>query len=83
MDDKGNVVSTDAEYTFVVSDGISLFARYEDVKKKGLSGGAIAGITVGGVAVVGIGGLAVYLFVVKKKTISEVLALIKGVFTKK
>lgn len=83
VDDKGNVVSTDAEYTFVVSDGISLFARYEDVKKKGLSGGAIAGITVGGVAVVGIGGLAVYLFVVKKKTISEVLALIKGVFTKK
>ena len=82
VDDKGNVVSTDAEYTFVVSDGISLFARYEDVKKKGLSGGAIAGITVGCVAVVGIGGLAV-LFVVKKKTISEALALIKGVFTKK
>lgn len=83
VDDKGNVVSTDAEYTFVVSDGISLFARYEDVKKKGLSGGAIAGITVGSIAVVGIGGLAVYLFVVKKKTISELLALIKGVFTKK
>ena len=38
--------------------------------KKGLSGGAIAGIVVGSVAVVGAGGFAVWWFVIQKKTVA-------------
>ena len=52
-------------------------------KKDGLSGGAIAGIVVGSVAVVGIGGFAIFWFVVNKKSFTELIAAIKGLFKKK
>lgn len=50
---------------------------------KGLSGGAIAGITIGSVAVAGIGGFAIFWFVVKKKSFADLIAAIKGLFKKK
>ena len=50
--------------------------------KKGLSGGAIAGIVIGSVAVAGIGGFAVVWFAVKKKTFADLIAAIKGAFKK-
>ena len=52
-------------------------------KKDGLSGGAIAGIVVGSVAVVGIGGFAIFWFAIKKKSFTELIAAIKGLFKKK
>ena len=45
--------------------------------KKGLSGGAIAGIAVGSTAVVGAGGFSVFWFVIKKKRFSDLLAFFK------
>ena len=51
-------------------------------EKKGLPGGAIAGIAVGGVAVAGIGGFAIFWFAVKKKTFADLIAAIKGAFKK-
>lgn len=52
-------------------------------KKKGFSGGAIAGIVIGSVAVAGIGGFAVFWFVIRKKTWADFMAAVKGVFAKK
>lgn len=52
-------------------------------ENKGLSGGAIAGIVVGSVAVAGIGGFAIFWFVIKKKSLAELIAAIKGLFKKK
>lgn len=49
-------------------------------EKKGLSGGAIAGIVVGsvaGAALLGCGGFAIFWFVIKKKTWAEFIALFK------
>ncbi len=50
--------------------------------KKGLSGGAIAGIAIGSVAVAGLGGFSLVWFVIKKKTFAELIVAIKGVFGK-
>lgn len=50
---------------------------------KGLSGGAIAGITVGSVAVAGLGGFAIFWFAIKKKSLADLIAAIKGIFKKK
>ena len=87
QDEKGNIVSTDAEYTFTVTEAITLTAVYElsDVvtENEGLSGGAIAGIVIGSVAVAGIGGFAIFWFAVKKKTFAELVAATKGIFVKK
>jgi len=46
-------------------------------EKKGLSGGAIAGIVIGSVAVVGVGGFAIFWFVIKKKTFADIIAIFK------
>ena len=49
----------------------------EDEAEAGLSGGAIAGIAVGAVAVAGVGGFAIFWFVIKKKSMADLLALLK------
>lgn len=84
-DESGNIVSTDKSYTFTVAEATTLTAVYEDapVAKKGLSGGAIAGIVIGSVAVAGIGGFAIFWFAVKKKSFADLIAAIKALFTKK
>ncbi len=92
-DASGKIVSTKKEYTFKVNGETTLTAVYEDMpsgdgeispptKKDGLSGGAIAGIIIACVAFLGVGGLAVFLFVIKKKTFAEVVAAVKGKFKK-
>ncbi len=80
-DASGKIVSKDKNYTFTVKEGISLTAIFEDAPV-GLSGGAIAGIIIACVAFLGVGGLAVFLFVIKKKTFAEVVAAVKGKFKK-
>lgn len=49
----------------------------EQPEKTGLSGGAIAGITVGSVAVAGVGGFSVFWFVIKKKKFADLIAIFK------
>ena len=78
-DASGNIVSTDATYTFTVTGATTLTAVYEDAPaaKKGLSGGQIAGIVIGSVAVAGIGGFAIFLFVIKIKKFADLIAIFK------
>ena len=45
--------------------------------KKGLSGGAIAGIVVGSVVVLGGGGFAIFWFVIRKKSFADLIAVFK------
>lgn len=82
-DASGNIVSTDATYTFTVTGATILTAVYEDAPaaKKGLSGGQIAGIVIGSVAVAGIGGFAIFWFAVKKKTFADLGVALKKGFT--
>ena len=93
-DESGKTVSAEKSYTFTVTGERTLTAVYEDApsgdgeitppaKKKGLSGGAIAGIVVGSVAVAGLGGFAIFWFAIKKKSFADLIAAIKGVFVKK
>ena len=88
-DASGKIVSTDRSYTFTVTGATTLTAVYEDKtsgggeiaspdKKDGLSGGTIAGIVIGSAAVAGIGG-----FVIKKKSLADLIAAIKAKFGKK
>ena len=82
-DESGEIVSTDKSYTFKVSGEKTLTAVYEDapVAKKGLSGGAIAGIVIGSVLLAGIGGFAVLWFAISKKTFADLGAILKKGFT--
>ena len=82
-DESGKIVSTNKSYTFTVTEATTLTAVYEDapVAKKGLSGGAIAGIVIGSVAVAGIGGFAIFWFAVKKKTFADLGVALKKGFT--
>ena len=82
-DESGNIVSTDKSYTFTVAEATTLTAVYEDapVAKKGLSGGAIAGIVIGTLLFAGIGGFAIFWFAVKKKTFADLGAILKKGFT--
>ena len=89
----GEKVSSDNSYTFTVTEGITLEARYVNTsggdvtpggeitptpdKKDGLSGGQIAGIVIGSVAVAGIGGFAIFWFVIKKKKFADLIAIFK------
>jgi len=50
----------------------------EEEPKKGLSGGAIAGIVVGSVVVVGAGGFSIFWFVVQKKSATELVTVTKA-----
>ena len=83
QDASGKIVSTDKSYTFKVTGATTLTAVYEDAPaaKKGLSGGAIAGIVIGSVAVAGIGGFAIYWFAISKKTFADLGVALKKVFT--
>ena len=85
QDASGKIVSAKKSYTFKVTGETLLTAVYEDapVAKKGLSGGAIAGIVIGSAAVAGFGGFAIFWFAVKKKTFADLAAAIKGFFVKK
>ena len=84
-DESGKIVSAKKSYTFKVTGETFLTAVYEDapVAKKGLSGGAIAGIVIGSAAVALFGGFAIFWFAVKKKTFADLAAAIKGFFVKK
>ncbi|MDY4675758.1 MAG: hypothetical protein SO373_01240, partial [Candidatus Borkfalkiaceae bacterium] len=82
-DGSGKIVSTNKSYTFTVNGATTLTAVYEDAPaaKKGLSGGAIAGIVIGSVSVAGIGGFAIFWFAVKKKTFADLGVALKKGFT--
>ena len=83
QDESGKIVSTEKSYKFTVSAEKTLTAVYEDAPaaKKGLSGGAIAGIVIGSVLLAGIGGFAIFWFAVKKKTFADLGVALKKVFT--
>ena len=85
QDASGKIVSAKKSYTFKVTGETFLTAVYEDapVAKKGLSGGAVAGIVIGSTAVALFGGFAIFWFAVKKKTFADLAAAIKGFFVKK
>ena len=78
QDESGKIVSTNKSYTFTVTEATTLTAVYEDapVAKKGLSGGAIAGIVIGSVLLAGIGGFAIYWFAISKKTFADLGAIL-------
>ncbi len=87
----GEIVSTSASYTFVVSSETTLTAVYEDEpttptddhENNGLNGGAIAGIVIGSTLVASLGGFALVWFVIKKKSWAELMSAIKNIFKKK
>ena len=85
QDASGKIVSAKKSYTFKVTGETFLTAVYEDapVAKKGLSGGAVAGIVIGSAAVALFGGFAIFWFAVKKKTFADLAAAIKGFLGKK
>ncbi len=82
-DESGKIVSSNKSYTFKVTGATTLTAVYEDAPaaKKGLSGGAIAGIVICSVLLAGIGGFAIFWFAVKKKTFVDLGAALKKGFT--
>ena len=82
-DESGKIVSTEKSYTFKVTGATTLTAVYEDAPaaKKGLSGGAIAGIVIGSVLLAGIGGFAIYWFAISKKTFADLGVALKKGFT--
>ena len=83
QDASGKIVSTDKSYTFTVAEATTLTAVYEDAPaaKKGLSGGAIAGIVIGSILLAGIGGFAIYWFAISKKTFADLGVALKKGFT--
>ena len=82
-DESGKIVSTNKSYTFTVTEATTLTPVYEDAPaaKKGLSGGAIAGIVIGSVLLAGIGGFAIFWFAISKKTFADLGAILKKGFT--
>ena len=80
QDESGKIISTEKSYKFTVSAEKTLTAVYEDAPaaKKGLSGGAIAGIVIGSLAGAGIIGFAIFWFAVRKKSFADLIDAIKG-----
>lgn len=68
-------VSTSKEYTITPTDNITLTAIYED--KVILSAGAIVGIVIGSVTIGVAGGFAIFWFIIKKKSIADLIAVFK------
>lgn len=85
QDESGEIVSTEKNYTFMVTGERTLTAVYEDapIAKKGLSSGQIIGIVIGSVVVVGICGFAFFWFAIKKKSFGDLITTIKGSGKKK
>lgn len=54
----------------------------EESANNGLSDGAIAGITLSSVAVAEIGGFPIFWFAIRKKSLSDLISAIKGIFKK-
>ena len=80
IDGGQTIVSEDETYSFNATENITLSAVYDDIEqsgKTGLSGGAIAGITIACVVLAGFGGFAIFWFVVKKKRIADLIAIFK------
>ncbi|MBR2431978.1 MAG: hypothetical protein IKB23_03590 [Clostridia bacterium] len=48
-----------------------------ELKREGLSGGAIAGIAIGSTASAGLGGFSIFWFVIKKKKWSDLVGIFK------
>lgn len=93
--ERGEIVSTNKNYTFTVNNEISLTAVYDNLslpepetnggekQNNTFSSGKIAGIIIGTVVFVGIGGFSIFWFAVKKKTFADLGIAIKSLFTKK
>ncbi len=93
--ERGEIVSTDKNYTFTVNSEVSLTAVYDilplpdsetnDGKKHNntLTSGKITGIIIGAVVFAGIGGFSIFWFAIKKKTFADLGIAIKSLFTKK
>lgn len=88
IDGGETIVSEEAAYTFTASEDMTLTAVYEDKAAavtpetpEGLSGGAIAGITIGTLAFAGIGGFAIFWFAVRKKSFADLGVALKKGFT--
>ena len=80
IDGGQTIVSEDETYSFSATENITLTAVYDNIEqleKTGLSGGAIAGITIACVVLAGFGGFAIFWFVVKKKKIADLIAIFK------
>ena len=94
IDGGETIVSEEAAYTFTASEDTVLTAvfadKQSDVKPggeitpenpEGLSGGAIAGITIGTLAFAGLGGFAIFWFAVRKKSFADLGVALKKGFT--
>ena len=84
VDGGQTIINENASYTFNATENVTLTAVYGDIvpggeqpEKTGLSGGAIAGITIGSVAIVGLGGFSVFWFIIKKKKFADLIAIFK------
>lgn len=76
--ENGEIIDTsELIHIFYASKSQTLTAVYTNISKEGLSGGAIVGIAIGSVVVVGLGLFVLIWFVIKKKSIFDLLAVFK------
>lgn len=71
------------EATCLITENTGFYAIWEDIpEKKGLPGGAVAGIVIGSIAAAGIGGFAIFWFAIRKKSFADLIAACKNLFKK-